>query len=118
MNDYKIGSIIKCEVSGIETYGIFVNVDENYKGLIHISEVSNSFVKDINNFVSIGEKIYCQILDIDDKNKQLKLSIKNINYKTIPKSNSINESRKGFLPLKNALPNWIDEKLKEYKDNN
>lgn len=115
MSDYKVGSIIKCQVTGIEKYGIFVSVDSWYNGLIHISEVSNGFVKDINDFVKIGEMIYCQILDVDEDGKQLKLSIKNINYKSTNNVKGIKESRLGFLPLKNALPNWIEESMERYK---
>ena len=115
MSDYKVGSIIKCQVTGIEDYGIFVNVDSDYSGLIHISEVSNSFVKDINDFVKTGETIYCQILEVDENNLQLKLSIKNINYKSTVSEKQIKESRLGFLPLKETLPKWIEDSLKMYK---
>ncbi len=112
---YKIGDIIKCQVTGIENYGIFVSVDSVYSGLIHISEISNDFVRNVHDFAQIGEEIYCQILDIDDKNYQLKLSIKNINYKSDDDNKIIKETRKGFLPLKENLSNWICEKLKYYK---
>ena len=115
MNDYKIGDIIKCRVSGIENYGIFVQVDESTSGLIHISEVSNDFVKDVNNYVELDEIIYCQVLDVNESNSQLKLSIKNINYKSTTDS-GIQESRLGFLPLKNELPKWIDEALERYNE--
>ena len=114
MDNYKVGSVIKCQVSGIENYGIFVTVDSLYSGLIHISEVSNGFVKDINDFVKIGEEIYCQVLEVDKEHSQLKLSIKNINYKSTVSDKQIQESRLGFLPLKNALPGWIEEALKNY----
>ena len=115
MADLKTGSIVKGQVTGIEKYGAFVSVDNDYTGLIHISEVSNDFVSDIHNFLEIGEIIYCQILEVDNNHKQLKLSIKNINYKT--KSNSkMKESRLGFLPLKNNLEKWINDKLSEINE--
>ena len=115
MADLKTGSIVKGQVTGIEKYGAFVSVDNDYTGLIHISEVSNDFVSDIHNFLEIGEIIYCQILEVDNNQKQLKLSIKNINYKT--KSNSkMKESRLGFLPLKNNLEKWINDKLSEINE--
>lgn len=117
MEDYKVDDIIKCQVTGIEKYGIFVSIDHQYDGLIHISEVSSDFVKDINDFVSIGETIYAQILEVDEDNLQLKLSIKNINYKSDNKNSKIKETRKGFLPLKEELDNWINIKLKDYKSN-
>ena len=115
MSDYKIGDIIKCRVSGIENYGIFVQVDDSTSGLIHISEVSNDFVKDVNSYVELDEIIYCEVLDVNENNSQLKLSIKNINYKSTNDS-GIEESRLGFLPLKKALPKWIDEALERYNE--
>ena len=114
MNNYKVGDIIRTHVTGITKYGIFVSIDPWYNGLIHISEVSEDFVKDIHDYVKIGETIYCQILDIDEESQKMKLSIKNINYKELSGS-SVEETRKGFLPLKENLDKWIDEKLKEYK---
>ena len=112
MADYKAGSIVKGQVTGIEKYGAFVALDSEYTGLIHISEVSNDFVSDIHNFLEIGETIYCQILEVDDNQRQLKLSIKNINYKANNNS-KVKESRLGFLPLKNNLNKWISDKISE-----
>lgn len=113
----KVGSIVKGVVTGIESYGIFVHLDNDYNGLIHISEVSEGFVRDIHNYVLEGEEIYCQVLEIDNILKRVKLSIKDINYKTIPINSNIKETRKGFLPLKEHLNTWIEEKLKIYKGN-
>jgi len=113
----EVGKIIKAKVTGIEKYGIFVHLENDYNGLIHISEVSEQYVRDINNFVSLGEIIYCQILEIDDFNKKLKLSIKDINYKSTPSSRGVEETRLGFLPLKEHLNTWLEEKLKIYKNN-
>lgn len=113
--EYKIGDIIKGQVTGIENYGIFVNIDPWCNGLIHISEVSEEYVKDIHDYVRVGETIYCQILDINEDNLQLKLSIKNINYKSDSGEGNIHETRKGFLPLKEKLDSWIEDKIEIYK---
>ncbi len=116
MADYIVGGIVKGQVTGIEKYGAFVNFTNNYTGLIHISEVSNDFVNDVHDFLEVGQYVYCQILDVDEENLQLKLSIKNINYKTSSK-NKVKESRLGFLPLKNNLDKWIADKISEIKNN-
>ena len=115
-SEYKVDDIIKGQVTGIEKYGIFVSVDLECDGLIHISEVSLDFVRDIHDYVSIGETIYCQVLEVDEENLHLKLSIKNINYKSDNENNPIKETRKGFLPLKENLENWINEKKAIYKE--
>lgn len=114
MSKYKKGRIVKGVVSGIEKYGIFIKFDEFFNGLVHISEVSHSFVKDIHTYVSIGDIIYVEILDVDEKNSQLKLSIKNINYRKKPSINKrkIEETEHGFLTLQQMLPIWIEKKLK------
>lgn len=114
----EVGNIIKGKVTGIQEYGIFININDEYTGLVHISEVSEEFVRDIHNYVSLGEVVYCQILEIDEKCKKLKLSIKDINYKTTPSKRGVDETRLGFLPLKEHLNSWIEEKLKLYKEDN
>lgn len=117
MADYKVGRIVKATVTGIESYGIFVNLDEYYSGLIHISEISHGFVKDVHNFVKIGDIIDVQILDVDEKTNHLKLSIKNINYANSRKvaKKFIRETVHGFSTLKHQLPLWIAESEKKYK---
>lgn len=117
MSNYKKGKIVKAIVTGIEPYGIFVSLDEYYSGLIHISEVSHGFVRDIHHFVNIGDVISVEILDVDEKLSQLKLSIKNINYKNINyiKKRKIIETPLGFNTLAYNLPFWIEESKKKYK---
>ena len=120
MSKYKKGRIVKGLVTGIESYGIFVSFDEFYSGLIHISEISHGFVKDINDFVKVGETIYAEILDVDDKQSQLKLSIKNITYRKVFKQTrrkKIKETSSGFSTLEYKLPLWIEEKLNKLNIN-
>ena len=113
---YKSGKIVKGCVTGIENYGIFVSFDEYYTGLIHISEISDGFVRNINNFVNLGETINVKILDVDEDNFHLKLSIKNIKYREADrKRKKIEETGSGFEILKNNLDNWICEKSNEIK---
>lgn len=109
MNIYKKNKLVKGQVTGIEKYGIFINIDQYYSGLIHISEISEGFVKNINDYVKIGETIFAKIVDVDDENCQLKLSIKNINYKVRKKFPLIVETTLGFKPLADNLKKWISE---------
>lgn len=115
MPNYKKNDIVSCNVIGLETYGIFVNLDEYYSGLIHISEISNEFIENINDFVKIGDTIYARILEVDDETFKVKLSIKNIDYKVDGKRirKPLKEVGLGFKPLKDKLSVWIDEKIAE-----
>lgn len=108
---YEDGKIVKGCVTGIENYGIFVSLDEYYSGLIHISEISNGFVKNVNDYVNIGETIKVKILEVDEENCHLKLSIKDFNYRIgNRKRNKIVETGTGFYLLKENLDKWIEEK--------
>lgn len=117
MSKIKKGRIVRGIVTGIEPYGVFISCDDYYTGLIHISEISHSFVKNINDFVKIGDLIFVEILDVDEELGHLKLSIKNIEYKKdiIVKRKQIKETPLGFNSLEYKLPIWIDESLKKIK---
>lgn len=105
--------VVKVTVTGIQKYGAFVNT-EDYEGLIHISEISYGYVKNVNDYVKIGDEIYAEIVDIDEKDNHLKLSIKNIDYKNDgSKIERMEETKNGFKPLKDNLEIWIAEKIKE-----
>ena len=111
---YKKDDIVKCTITGFKDYGIFVKIDDEYDGLIHISEISDGFVKSVPDYGEVGETIYAKVLANDLDNHHLKLSIKNINYKVDGK-NIIEVEEHGFLPLKNHLNIWINDKIKEIK---
>ena len=117
MDDIKINDIIKVVVTGIQKYGAFVLINDKYDGLIHISEISSGYVRNINDYIKIKYEIYAQVVDIDEENNKFKLSIKNIDYRNDGKilSDSDNYSN-GFEPLKEHLDLWINEKIKEIMD--
>lgn len=112
MEDLTVGSVVKGIVTGIESYGIFVKLNEKYSGLIHISEITEKFVKDINNYAKIGETIYVEIKEINENNDRCILSVKGLNYR-IDENRKVKESVRGFTPLKQHLPIWIEKKYKE-----
>ena len=115
MDDFIVGNIVKGEVTGIEPYGIFVKIDNKYNGLIHISEITNNFVKNISDYVDIGEFIYAKIIDTDKENGNLRLSIKGLNYKVNNKNQKVKESIRGFSPLQENLSKWTEETLKSFE---
>ena len=118
MSKYEIGNIVKGKISGIEEYGAFVTVDNYYSGLIHISEISDGFVKDVHDYFKIGDVIDVKIIDVDQENSHLKLSIKTINSRKNKKNirHKIYETSKGFSTLNYKLPIWIEENLKKIKN--
>lgn len=112
------GKIIRGTVTAIEPYGAFVSCDDYYTGLIHISEITENYVKNINDYLNVGEIVYCKILEIDNETGHLKLSIKYIENKIKRKikRKKIIETPQGFKSLAYHLPHWIDESLKKIEN--
>lgn len=116
MEKVKKKDIVKVTVTGVQKYGAFVNADD-YDGLIHISEISYGFVRNVNDYLKVGDKIFAQVVDIDDKDNHLKLSIKDIDYKKDGSTlKRMAETKSGFKPLKDNLEIWINKKIKEITD--
>lgn len=114
MSKYEVGEIVTCLVTGVEKYGVFVSLDNYYSGLIHISEVSTKFIKTPYGMFKIGDVIKAKIIEIDEKSHQVKLSLKNVNYrnKKHPK-NKIVEIGTGFGILEDNLEKWIEQAKKD-----
>ena len=117
MAQYKVGKIVKGNITGVEKYGIFVSLDHFYSGLIHISEISNDFVRDTSDFGEVGETIYVKIIEVDEETNHVKLSIKDIDYRINKKlrKSKIKETGTGFGILRDNLDGWIQKKLDEMK---
>ena len=118
MEKVKKKDIIKVTVTGVQKYGAFVNTnDDEYDGLIHISEISYGFVRNVNDYLRVGDNIYAEVLDVDDNDNHLKLSIKDIDYKKDgSRIKRMVETKSGFTPLKDNLDMWISQKIKEITD--
>ncbi len=115
----KVGDIIDVTVTGIQAYGAFALLPDHSSGLIHISEISDKFVRSIDNFVHIGESITVKVIDIDDSTHQAKLSLKALQPTARRKMKralkhqreKIVETPSGFQPLKDQLTHWITQGL-------
>lgn len=112
MKKYKEGDTVIGIVTGFEKYGIFLAFEDGYSGLIHISEVSNHFVRNVMDYAELGDEIPCVILECDDELKKIKCSIKDTDYAK-EKEGSINH---GFALLKKQLPIWMEEKLNDIRE--
>ena len=118
MDTIKENDVIRVKITGIQKYGAFAVLPNHYNGLIHISEISYGYVKNISDFINVGDDIYAQVMNVDDEKKKIKLSIKDIDYKKSGvKLKRMAETKSGFEPLKEHLDTWINEKIKEITDN-
>ncbi len=71
----EVGAIVEGKVTGLTAFGAFVSLPDGKSGMVHISEVSNSFVKDIKDFLKEGQDVKVKIVGITDEGK-ISLSIK------------------------------------------
>lgn len=115
---YKVGMIVYGKISGIKPYGAFVTFENGVSGLIHISEISNGFVKNIDKYFKLNSYVVVKIIDVDKENNQLRLSFKTINQSKRKRNNlrydQLPKHGKGFEVIKQAMPMWI----KQYNKNN
>ncbi|MCH5463093.1 RNA-binding protein S1 [Lactobacillus sp. LC28-10] len=71
----EVGAKVAGKVSGITNFGAFIDLGDHKTGLVHISEVSDGFVKDIHDVLSIGDEVTVKVLNIGDDGK-IALSIR------------------------------------------
>lgn len=113
MKKYKSGEIVTAYVTGIEKYGIFVKIDDHHNGLIHISEITSSYVRNINDYAQIGELIKVKVIE-EESDRQIKLSIKDMDYRINRKNDTrIEETKHGFTTLSEMRKQWVKDKFEE-----
>jgi S1 RNA binding domain protein len=71
----EVGSVVEGRVTGITKFGAFVTLEDGKSGLVHISEVANTFVNDVNDFVKEGQTVKVRVIGIGENGK-INLSIK------------------------------------------
>ena len=75
----EVGAILEGKVTGLTNFGAFVTLPGNVTGMVHISEVSTSYVSDIHDFLQEGQTVKVKVMDVTEQGK-VSLSIK----KTLP----------------------------------
>ena len=73
--DFGVGSILEGKVTGITKFGAFVALPEGRSGLVHISEISNTYVNDVHDHVQLGQSVTVRVLNVAPDGK-INLSIK------------------------------------------
>lgn len=71
----EVGNVVEGKVTGITNFGAFIQLPEKKTGLVHISEIAEEYVKDINAHLKQNQSVKVKILSVDDNGK-ISLSIK------------------------------------------
>jgi uncharacterized protein len=75
LEDLKKEMILEGNVTNVTNFGAFVDIGVHQDGLIHISKLSDSFVKDPNDIVSVGDTVTVKVLDVDVALKRISLGM-------------------------------------------
>lgn len=125
----QVGTITTGKITGIQPYGAFIALNENTQGLVHISEITHGYVKDINDHLKVGDEVKVKVLSIDEQAGKIGLSIRATQEAPVqvdaiqvkkprkrPVSNPIQneeDASQGFNTLKDKLQEWIDQSQRE-----
>ena len=106
----EIGSILEGKVTGITNFGAFVELPDKTTGMVHISEVSSTFIKDIHEKISECDIVKVKVIDINEKGK-IALSIK----KALPQEEEQPKPKRpaGDRPKKSQPPVWTGTQRSE-----
>lgn len=116
----KIGDIVTGKISGIRTYGAFVNIDGvAEQGLIHISECKNGYVTNLEQIFQLGQTVKVVILDIDEYTGKISLSTRalqktsyNLEHYHKKRYWTNYKNKIGFQIIAAIKPIWVQEVLK------
>ncbi|WP_439425973.1 CvfD/Ygs/GSP13 family RNA-binding post-transcriptional regulator [Oenococcus alcoholitolerans] len=127
---YEIGQKVYGVISGVQSYGVFVQLDHNVQGLVHISECRNGRVDDLKKYFHVGQRVESIVLDIDDYSKKISLSFRQLSIpiikaKALPKEKkdhriykhfwTSSKVKTGFKPIKETIESNKNEALKRIR---
>ena len=101
-----VGDILEGKVVSVMAFGAFVDIGDNQSGLVHISEVSNEYVKEIGDHIKKGDKVKVKVIKIDDSGR-ISLSIKKAMERPMQKPSS-ETKRSGAVPNGPVRPADVD----------
>lgn len=120
---HEIGELLVGKVTGVKPYALFLTFEDGTKGLLHISEISDIYIRDIEKYGTFGDEIRVKVLSIDNSNGFLRVSYKRVpeeerysTHSNDKKATPIEVHAEDFSPLKEKLPEWIENTLKKAKE--
>ena len=111
---YKTGEIIKTKITNITHYGFFVEAEEGWKGLVHISEISENYVYNVEDHFTRGQVVDVAILSIDNEKRQLSCSYKQANKNEIETKKF--DSQEDFNSVEESLDKSLKYTLDKMED--
>jgi len=119
IEDLKVGEWYTGVVNNITKFGAFVDIGIKESGLLHISQISDTFVKDPLSVLKVGQEVKAQVLDVDYERKRISLSCKkgkgDHNYAEYSSSNVKSSGNKSKKRSQDPAPKSPFSALKNFK---
>lgn len=118
---FEVGQLVIGKVIKVKPFALFMEFEGGVEGLLHISEISDSYIRDIEKFGSKGDEIKVKIVSIDETNGFLRVSLKKVPAEEAYSTHSNNVrklpdcDKNDFKPLADHLNEWINKTLEEAK---
>ncbi|HLR23258.1 MAG TPA: S1 domain-containing RNA-binding protein [Pseudogracilibacillus sp.] len=109
----EVGSKLQGKVTGITNFGAFVELEKGKTGLVHISEVADTYVKDINEHLTVGDEIKVKVINVEDDGK-IGLSIKKAKDRPVRQRNT-KERTENFESKMNRFLKDSEDRLASLK---
>ena len=119
---YEVGQLIIGKVEAVKPYALFLVFEDDVKGLLHISEISDSYIRDIEKFGTVGDEMRVKVLSIDEHNGFMRVSMKQVpeeerySTHTNDKRHIPEVDNASFQDLEEHLPGWIQDTLAKAKE--
>ena len=111
----EVGTIVEGKVTGITKFGAFVALPDGKSGLVHISEIANTYVNDVHDHVSDGQTVKVKIIGISEDGK-INLSIKKAEAPPAPARREPSYAPRGYAPKAPVSQSEMsfEDKLKQF----
>ena len=116
----EVGAVVEGRVTSITKFGAFVELPENRTGMVHISEVSTGFVKEIGDHLKENQQVRVKVIDID-QNGRINLSIKRLLEAVQQEDRPARPAKKparrpmGWQPKQAVAPTTFEEMMNKFK---
>ncbi|MQS76520.1 CvfD/Ygs/GSP13 family RNA-binding post-transcriptional regulator [Companilactobacillus halodurans] len=118
----RIGDKITGTISGVQSYGVFVKIDDTHQGLIHISELKHGFVSDLKDKYQVGDKVKVVVMGIDEYTGKISLSIRALHEEKIGRPIlhkhfwTNYRDKIGYKTIAKHKKAWVDEAMARISD--
>jgi uncharacterized protein len=114
IKDLKIGMVLEGVITNVAAFGAFVDIGVHQDGLVHVSQISDHYVKDVQKEVKVGQIVTVHVLEVDAPRKRISLSMKKPSEKSPQKSAKQKKLKKEKIPKEeSAFGSQLKDALKK-----